>query len=71
MAAERMVRIELPGYEPSKDNRRVEFVFDGDTWKGATVVAVASDGRVKVEHDDCPNRPEWVDLTRRRYRWVL
>ena len=68
--AERLVKVELPELGLVEGPRRLEFTKNGEDWEKARLVKVALDGRVLLEKELDPGRPEWTDLSRLRYRWV-
>ena len=69
-SAERLVTVDLPAIELDSQDRELEFTVDGDSWGKAKVVAVAPDGRVKLEPEHNRSQTKWVDLSRLRYRWL-
>ena len=63
---------ELETTGPAEGRRRVEVYRTAtDDWRRASVEAIALDGRVRVRWDDEPGRPEDVDLTASRHRWLM
>ena len=70
--AERLVRVELPETETRlRYPHRIE-VWDADVgdWQVATVEQVAVDGAMLLRYDHDLSNPEWVDLSKERFRWV-
>ena len=69
---DRLIKLDLPEVHLQPGPRKLEIQDDRDQelWHPGRVEKMAVDGRVKVRLDREPNVPEWVDLSRRKYRWL-
>ena len=72
IGAARLVRLDMPELESRAGApARIEICqADGDTFAAATLDKIALDGRVRIRYDSAPERPLWVDLKDKRYRWL-
>ena len=75
MSRRMLIKLDMPELEtsePAEGRRRVEvYQAKTDHWRRASVEAIALDGRVRVRWDDQPGRPQDVDLTASRHRWLM
>lgn len=74
-SAERLVKLDLPEYQPDvgADRPKALEIYDdasGDWIKGK-VEKLAVDGRTLIRLEGDPETSEWMDLTKCRYRWLL
>ena len=70
-----LVKLDMPEFEvglQANMNKRLEVLSpDGDTWHKGTVERLSVDGRVLIRFDDRPDVGQWLDLTSKRYRWLI
>ena len=74
--AERLIKLDMPELKlgPNQPRTLQMLAVDGDPegeWETWNVKAFAADGMVKLQKADDPRRVDWVDLSKRRYRWLL
>ena len=70
---ERLVKIDMPELELlPRQPRRLEIHDNNqDVWNRFKIERYAIDGRMFVRSEDDPQNCEWLDLSKKRYRWVL
>ena len=73
--AERLVRLDMPELTLKPGQPRVLETLEPegdpvDGWVRWFVEKFAADGMVLLRQVDQPRNKEWVDLSRKRYRWV-
>ena len=66
-----IVKIQVPNLDNGDMKRRIIEVHDDSMgiWERAEVQKVSVDGRVLVCFEARPAEAEWMDLSRKRYRW--
>ena len=71
--AERLVKLDMPELDLDPRQSRLLELHDAvsDEWIKWHVERYSIDGRVKIRNVRAPEDVEWVDLSRRRYRWVM
>ena len=70
--ADRMVKLDMPelDLDPAQP-RRIEIHDPStDTWDAFELERFSVDGRVRIRHALQHTNVEWVDLAKKRYRWV-
>ena len=72
LAAERLIKLDLPTLEISESQPRVLEMREGDydVWVRWHVLRFAIDGRVQLKRSDS-EEVRWMDLSRVSYRWVV
>ena len=73
IAAERIVRVEVPELELGAEQMRRLEIWEpiNNDWLACTIERHALDGRVYLRYDYDPTRVEWTDLSEVRYRWSM
>ena len=74
--AERLIRLDMPEMRLEEGQPRTLQTLEPDQdpvtgWVTWRVEKFAVDGLVLLRHEANPNVVEWVDLSKKRYRWVL
>ena len=70
---ERLVKLDMPELELEPRQPRKLEIHDNnqDVWNRFKIERYAIDGRVFVRSENDPHNFEWLDLSKKRYRWVL
>ena len=70
--ASRLLKVDLPTMNFREGQSRVIEIHNDETddWERANLERMAADGRVFVRFEAATARPEWIDLAKKRYRWV-
>ena len=71
--AERLVKLDMPELDLDPRQSRFLDLHDArsDEWIRWYVERYSIDGRVRIRNVHAPEDVEWVDLSRKRYRWVM
>ena len=70
---DRLIKLDVPQtvLEPGPRRLEVQDDADLDKWHSGRIQEMAIDGRVKIRFDSQPANPEWLDLSERKYRWLV
>ena len=68
--ADRLIKLCLTPFETDAVQKRLEYTKDGDTWISGLIKDVSITGLVQIERADNPGHPEWINLSRCRFRWL-